>query len=74
MTVESDCLMVLADEIGPAARAFLDRQCRQHLRKDPTALQKSDIEELSQWCATGIQIALGAQSAEVVKKRLLALK
>jgi hypothetical protein len=74
MTVETDVLAVLADDLGPAARQFLTRQCRNHLNKEPNALQKSDIDELAKWCAIGVQLALGAQMAEKVKRSLLALK
>jgi hypothetical protein len=74
MTVEQDCLRVLASELGPAAKAFLDRQCRHHLKKESSMLVKTDIEELTKWCAIGIQLTLGAQVAETVKKGLLALK
>ncbi len=28
-------------EIGPAAKAFLDRQCRHHLKKEPGTLKKA---------------------------------
>ncbi len=74
MTVDKECLAVLAEELGPAARTFLDRQCRNHLNKDPSALEKTDIDELAKWCVNGIQLALGAQVAENVKKGLLSLK
>jgi len=74
MTIEKDCLAVLAEDLGPAAKTFLERQCRLHLRKDPATLEKADIDELTKWCTTEIQIALGAQIAENVKKGLLALK
>lgn len=74
MTLEKDCLAVLAEELGPAAKAFLDRQCRSHLRKEPAALEKADLDELTKWCAMGVQMALGAQIAENVKKSLIALK
>jgi hypothetical protein len=74
MTVEQDCLAVLAKELGPAAKAFLLRQSRDHLNKEPSMLQKSDIDELAKWCQIGVQSAIGAQIAENVKKGLLALK
>jgi hypothetical protein len=74
MTIEKECLAVLAEELGPAAKAFLERQCRNHLRKEPSALEKIDIDELAKWSVIGIQSALGAQVAENVKKGLLALK
>jgi hypothetical protein len=74
MTIEIDALAVLAEDLGPAARQFLTRQTRNHLGKEPGALQKTDIDELAKWCSIGIQSALGAQIAEKVKKGLLALK
>jgi len=74
MTVEQECLAVLAEELGPAAKAFLIRQCRGHLNKDPAQLQKTDIDDLTKWCYSGVQVALGAQVAENVKKGLLGIK
>jgi hypothetical protein len=74
MTVEQDCLAVLAEELGPAAKTFMTRQCRSHLNKEPSQLQKSDIDEFAKWSYAGVQFALGAQVAENVKKGLLALK
>ena len=74
MTIEKECLAVLAEDLGPAAKAFLDRQCRNHLKKEPSMLQKTDLDELSKWCGSAVQIILGAQVAENVKKSLLALK
>jgi hypothetical protein len=74
MTVEQDCLAVLAEELGPAAKAFLLRQCRSHLNKEPSMLQQSDIDNVAKWCEIGIQLTLGAQVAESVKKGFIALK
>ena len=74
MTIEKECLAVLAEELGPAAKAFMDRQCRSHLKKEPSTLQKTDLDELSKWCGSAVQMTLGAQVAENVKKSLLALK
>jgi hypothetical protein len=74
MTIDKECLAVLAEELGPAARTFLDRQCINHLKKDSATLEKTDIDELAKWCTNGILLTLGAQVAENVKKGLLALK
>lgn len=74
MTIEQDCLAVLAKDLGPAARAFLARQCRTHLRKEPAMLKKTDLDELAKWCSVGIQMILGANVAENAKKGILALK
>ena len=73
MTIEQDFLAVLVEDLGPAAKTFLLRQCRNHLNKEPSMLEKSDIENLAKWCHIGVQSALGAQVAENVKKGLLAL-
>ena len=74
MTLEADCLLVITKQMGPAAKAFLDRQCRHHLKKEPAQLQKSDLDDLAKWCQIGTQLALGPQIGEKVKAGLLALK
>jgi len=74
MTLEQDCIAVLATQMGPAARVFLQKQCRTHLGKESSALQKSDINALADWCTSGTQSILGAAVAENVRKGILALK
>ena len=74
MTLEQDCIAVLARDLGPAACAFLNRQCRNRLKKAPAMLKKADLDELAKWCAFGIQPILGANVAENAKKGILALK
>jgi hypothetical protein len=74
MSVEQQCLGVLTKQMGPAAKGFLDRQCKSHLNKQPSALQKSDLDELAKWCQIGTQLVLGAPVGEKVKAGLLALK
>jgi hypothetical protein len=60
--------------MGPAAKAFLERQCKSHLKKEPAALQKSDLDELAKWCQIGTQLILGQVVGDKVKADLLALK
>jgi hypothetical protein len=74
MTLEQDCLLVITKQMGPAAKAFLDRQCKSHLKKEAIALQKTDLDDLAKWCAIGTQLTLGDGVAEKVKQGLLALK
>lgn len=74
MTVEQDCLAVLIKQMGPAAKPFLARQCNHHLKKDPAALTKSDLDELARWCQIGTQLTLGAAVSERVKQGILSLK
>ncbi len=74
MTIDQQVLEVLTKQMGPAAKGFLDRQCKAHLKKEPAALQKSDLDELAKWCQIGTQLVLGAQVGEKVKAGILALK
>ncbi len=74
MTTEQDCLAVLAEDLGPAAKPFLYRVCRQQLRKEPSMLDKSDIGRLAQSCYFGVKQALGVPTAEKVQKSLLGLR
>ena len=74
MTFEQDCLTALAKDLGPAAKAFLYRVCRQQLHKEPVTLQKNDIDKLSKACYIGVQQALGVPIAERVKKNLMELR
>ena len=74
MSVEQQCLTVLTQQMGPAAKGFLDRQCKSHLNKEPSALQKSDLDELAKWCQIGTKLVLGDGIADKVKAGLLALK
>ena len=74
MTVEQDCLAALAEELGPAAKPFLYRVCRQQLRKEPAMLQKSDIDQLAKSCYLGVKQALGVPVAEKVQKSLMDLQ
>jgi hypothetical protein len=74
MTLEQDCLAILAKQMGPAARVFLNIQCQRRLNKRPAELQKSDLDELAKWCYTGTQLTIGAAIAENIKKGILELK
>jgi hypothetical protein len=73
-TVEAQCLSVLTKQMGPAAKGFLERQCKSHLKKETAALQKNDLDELAKWCQIGSQLVLGAAVGDKVKAGLLALK
>lgn len=74
MTVEQDCLAVLSEDLGPAAKAFLCRVCRQQLRKEPSMLQKSDLVNLAKCCYFGVKQALGVPIAEKIQKSLMSLQ
>jgi hypothetical protein len=74
MSVEQQALSVLTKQMGPAAKGFLDRQCKSHLKKEPAALAKGDLDELAKWCQIGTQLVLGDVISQKVKEGLLALK
>jgi hypothetical protein len=74
MSVEAQALSVLTKQMGPAAKGFLDRQCKSHLKKEPVALAKGDLDELAKWCQIGTQLVLGDAVSQKVKDGLLALK
>jgi hypothetical protein len=74
MTIEEDCLAVLIKQMGPAAKVFLDRQCRHHLKKEASKLQKDDLPELANLCFSVTQTALGVVAAESIKKGILSLE
>ena len=74
MNLEQECTKVLAKHIGPAASSFLTRQCKYHIYKEPSALQKSDLDELAKWCYIGVSLTLDKTVAEKVKQEILAMK
>ncbi len=74
MSVEQSCLAVLTKQMGPAAKGFLERQCKSHLNKEPATLAKADLDELAKWCQIGTQLVLGQAVADKVKDGILALK
>jgi hypothetical protein len=46
--------------MGPAAKHFLERQCKQRLDKTPDALVKADLPTLARWIEIGSGLILGA--------------
>lgn len=40
---------ITEDYLGPAAQRFIDRQIRNHLRKEPGGLTKQEFAKLADW-------------------------
>jgi len=74
VTLEQDCVTILAKQMGPAAKIFLDRQCRNYLKKDSSKLEKNDLPMLARCCFIGTQTTLGIVAAETIKKDINELK
>jgi hypothetical protein len=72
-TLEQDCITILARQMGPAAKFFLVRQCRNHFQKEPARLEKSDLPELAKICFSATQSALGVKAAESIRDDILKL-
>ena len=73
MTLEQDCIAILARQMGPAAKVFLERQCRHYLQKESANLDKSDLPALAKICFSATQSTLGVTAAESIKKDILNL-
>jgi hypothetical protein len=73
VTLEKDCIAILAQQMGPAAKVFLDRQCRNYLKKEASKLDKTDLPVLAKYCFIGTQSTLGVVAAETIKKGITAL-
>jgi hypothetical protein len=74
MSFEQEVLAVLAQDLGPAAKVFLLRTCRNQLHKEPAQLDKMDIPFLANAICLALQTSLGIPLAEKVKANLLTLK
>ena len=74
MSIEQECVTVLTKHLGPAAPSFLSRQCKFHLKKEPAALQKTDLDELAKWVYIGVSLSINKTIAEQAKTSILELK
>ncbi len=74
MSFEEKVLAVLAQDLGPAAKVFLIRTCRNQLRKEPSQLERADIPYLANAICLALQASLGVPLAEKVRNNLMTLK
>ncbi|KAB2948467.1 MAG: hypothetical protein MPEBLZ_01776 [Candidatus Methanoperedens nitroreducens] len=74
MAINDQIVKILAEDMGPSASPFLERQCKFHLNKDPGALTASDMEELAKWVYTGAKLTIGEGIADKLKTKILAVK
>ena len=74
MTLENECTTILANQMGPAARIFLNRTCNNYLKKEASKLEKSDLPLLAKYCFSAVQSTLGIVVAEKIRKDLLEIK
>jgi len=74
MSLTNDIIVILQEDLGPSASIFLDRCCKKTLKKRSADLGRDDIAPLADCCYNGIKESLGQQTAEKVRRNLLALR
>ena len=55
-TIQEQVIDISRDYLGPAADRFINRQIRNHLRKNPERLAKKDLVELISWIKVAMAI------------------
>lgn len=45
----TDVVQITEEYLGPAGKRFIDRQIRNHLKKEPGAISRSELKHLSEW-------------------------
>ena len=72
MNVYEQVVSVSKVYLGPAAETFISRQCKSHLKKDPTQLATSDLVTLAKWVELGAGLLMDqAKAAELAGKLTL---
>lgn len=74
MAVREDVLKILSTDMGPAATAFLDRQCKSRLQKDAAALNKNDLDTLAKWVEIGAALVLSEPVAKKMAGQIRQIK
>ena len=73
MAISDQIIKILAEDMGPSAGPFLERQCK-HINKEPGALTASDMGELAKWVHLSSKLTLGDGIADKLKTKILAVK
>jgi hypothetical protein len=70
MTVYEKVVSVSKVYLGPAAEAFISRQCKSHLKKEAAELATADLATLAKW----VEIGAGLLMDDAAKVKELATK
>ena len=63
MTVYEKVITTSKVYLGPATEAFMNRQCKWHLKKLPEELASTDLEELAKWIEIGAGLVMDKTKA-----------
>lgn len=58
MTVYEQVVSAAKVYLGPATEAFIDRQCKSHLKKPAVDLAKGDLAVLAKWMEVGAALLM----------------
>ena len=72
MTVYEKVLGISKAYLGPAAETFITRQCKSHLKKDPSDLIALDLVALSKWMEVGAGLVMDPAKASELARKVLA--
>jgi hypothetical protein len=63
MTVYEKVVSVSKTYLGPATEAFISRQCKSHLKKEPADLGTADLVALANWLEVGAGLLMDQRKA-----------
>ena len=58
MTVYEKVVAASKSYLGPANEAFIDRQCKSHLKKNAADLATADLAALAKWMEVGAALLM----------------
>jgi hypothetical protein len=73
MTVYEKVVSVSKVYLGPATEAFITRQCKSHLKKEPSELASADLAILSKWLEIGAGLLMDQKKATEFAAKVKAL-
>lgn len=75
MSAISDKVLGIAvTYLGPAAKQFIDRQCKAHLNTDFDSIGPAHVPELAKWIKISAGLILDKTKSEEFANKVLALK
>ncbi|MBI9051069.1 MAG: hypothetical protein JEZ00_16730 [Anaerolineaceae bacterium] len=74
MSLYENVLAEMKPYLGKRAEAFLERQCKSHLKISSQELTADQITELARWVKISASLILSEEDAEVLYQKIISLK
>jgi len=74
MNLYESVLAEMKPYLGKRAEAFLERQCKSHLKITPQELVTDQIAELARWIKISASLIISQEDAEVLYQKIILLK